>query len=147
MSSMSPTRRPIWLALVVTPLLVPFVMFLLYAAYLFVMGYNRPDLSWGGSLTFMYLFALPVGYLAMGAFGWPGNALLVRWESLIVGYVCVGSAIVGMVAFLVFIILIVGPVSFESGGLGQSLFFGFVAGLISGLIFCGVAGVPIKYRK
>ncbi|WP_243039796.1 hypothetical protein [Dyella sedimenti] len=147
MSSITITRRPIWLAIVITPLLTPLAFFLAYVTYFVAMGYNRPGLSWGGALAFMYLFGVPVGYVAIATLGWPWIASLVRWRKLTVGYVCGGSCIIGMFAFFLFATLISGNKQFALSGTAQQLATGLVLGLLSGLIFCVVAGVPYKPRN
>lgn len=144
---MTLTRRPIWLALIITPLLTPLAFFLAYAAYFMVMGYNRPGLSWIGSLAFMYLFGLPLGYAAIGVLGWPWVTKLVHWQKLTVGYVCGGACVIGMVAFLAFTALISGNNQFALNGVNQEIVTGLIIGLLSGLIFCAVAGVPVKSRN
>lgn len=142
----APTRRPLWLGLVLTPLITPAVFIAVYAAYFSAMGYNRPGLSWSGSLLFSYLFGVPLGYLALGALGWPWVAKLRQWQKLTVGYVCAGAAVIGMVAFLAFA-LIVGHVQSPLDGVAERLVMGLVIGVIAGLIFCGVSGVPLKSKQ
>jgi hypothetical protein len=147
MSSMTITRRPIWLALVITPLLTPLAFFLAYASYFFAAGYNRPGLSWAGSLAFMYLFGVPLGYLAIGILGWPWVTKLIQWQKLTVGYVCGGACVIGMGAFLAFAALIKGRNEFSLNGVPQQIAIGLLIGLLAGLIFCAIAGIPIKSRK
>jgi hypothetical protein len=135
------------LALVITPLLTPLAFFLAYAAYFLIMGYNRPGLSWIGSLAFMYLFGTPLGYVAIGVLGWPWVTKLIHWRKLTIGYVCGGACVIGMGAFLVFASLIRGDNQFSLNGVLQQLAVGLVIGLLSGLIFCVIAGVPAKCRN
>lgn len=139
---MNVSRRPIWLAFVITPLLTPLAFFFVYAAYVMVMGYNRPGLSWIGSLVFMYAFGIPVGYLTIGVLGWPWVAKLIQWGKLTVGYICGGACLMGMVAFTAFSTLIGSNDHIEINGVIQKLLAGSVVGVLSGLIFCAVAGVP-----
>ena len=146
MPSMNLSRRPIWLALVVTPLLTPLAFFLLYAGYFVVMGYNRPGLSWRGSLIFMYALGAPLGYLAIGLLGWPWVNKLIHWRKLTVGYVCGGACVIGMVAFFAFELLIKRNNPFEVTGVFLQLMTGLVIGLLAGVIFCALAGIPIKAR-
>ena len=121
---MKAARRPIWLALVVTPLLTLAAFFLVCVVCFFINGYNRSGLSWIGSFAFMYLFGVPIGYAAMAVMGWPGIRLLIRLDKLTVGYLCIGAGVVGMASFLILTMLINGNVSLESAGLGQELFLG-----------------------
>lgn len=139
----APTRRPLWLGFVITPLITPLMFLLVYAAYSSVMGFNRPGLSWFGSLVFSYAFGVPLGYLAMGTLGLPWIIKLRHWHRLTVSYVCAGAGVIGMVAFLAFALLVGSDHSVFSG-ISERLAIGLVIGLISGLIFCAVAGVPLK---
>ena len=139
---MATTRRPIWLGIALTPWLTPLAFIAIYAAYYVVMGYNRPGLSWLGSLAFSYLFGVPLGYLGVGLLGWPWVAKLRHWHKLTVGYVCLGACVIGMVLFVAFAAL-VGNYQNITGVLDQ-LVTGLVLGLLSGLIFCLVSGVPLK---
>lgn len=139
------TRRPLWLGLVLTPLITPAVFVAGQALYFITMGYNRPGLSWSGALLFSYLFGVPLGYLAIGALGWPWVAKLRQWHRLTLGYVCAGAGVIGMLAFVAFV-LAVGHTQSALDGLGQRLVMGLVMGVIAGLIFCGVAGVPIRRK-
>ena len=136
------TRRPIWLGIVLTPWLTPMVFMGLYAAYFVVMGDNRPGLSWLGSLGFSYLFGVPLGYVGVGLLGWPWVAALRRWNKLTIGYVCLGAIVIGMVLFMAFG-LVVGNPHYILTDPTQQLAIGLIIGLLSGFIFCLVAGVPV----
>lgn len=140
---MAATKRPVWLGIALTPWLTPVIFIGLYAIYFIAMGYNRPGLSWLGSLGFSYLFGVPLGYVGVGLLGWPWVAVLRRWHKLMVGYVCLGAVVIGMLLFLLFGLLIGNP-QYILKEPSQHLAIGFVIGLLSGLIFCLVAGVPWK---
>jgi hypothetical protein len=145
---METTRRPMWLAVVITPWLTPMAFFPLYAGYFIVMGHNRAGLSWAGFLVFSYMFGVPLGYVAIGLLGWPWVVKLRHWHKLAVGYVCGGSCVIGMGFFMAFTALLVGgnhQYSFEE--ILEDLLMGLVMGLLSGLIFCAIAGVPLQSRR
>ena len=107
------------------------------------MGYSRPGLSWFGSLAFSYLFGVPLGYLGVGLLGWPWVIKLRHWHKLTVGYVCLGSCVIGMAIFVAFGAL-VGNYQRVISGVFEQLGIGLVIGLLSGLIFCLISGVPFK---
>ena len=111
-----------------------------------VMGYDRPGLSWMGSITFMYLFGVPLGYLAITILGWPLVTMMAHLNKLTIGYVCGGACVIGMVVFTAFFALTRGNSQFTLSGVIQDLVTGLIIGLLSGLIFCAIAGVPIKSR-
>lgn len=138
------TRRRVWLAVVVTPLLTPLAFFVVYAGYFHIMGYSRPGLSWVGSLMFMYLFGLPVGYVAISILGWPWIVALRRWRKLSLGYVCAGACVIGAVTFTAFSSLMNGASNFTGATVIEMLAAGSVMGLLAGLIFCGLARVPLR---
>jgi hypothetical protein len=117
----------------------------LYAAYFVIMGYNRPGLSWMGSLAFSYIFGVPLGYVAVGLLGWPWVAKLRCWHKLTVGYVCLGACVIGMGIFVAFG-AVVGNYQSVLAGVAEQLIIGLVLGLLSGLIFCLISGVPLKAR-
>jgi len=141
---MAATRRPLWVGIALTPWLTPLVFVALYAAYYVVMGYNRPGLSWRGTLAFSYLFGVPLGYLGVGL-GWLWVAKLRRWHKLAVGYVCLGACVIGVVLFVAFCALL-GNYNNVMTGVLEKLAIGLVMGLLSGLIFCLISGIPFKAR-
>lgn len=143
MSLNASTRRPLWLGLVLTPLITPAVFVAFYALYYAVMGLNRPGQSWTGSLLFSYVFGVPLGFLAIGALGWPLLIQLQRWRKLAVGYVCAGASLIGVLAFLLFALL-VGYTHSPLDGFVERSAIGLGTGLIAGLIFCAITGVPFK---
>jgi hypothetical protein len=138
-------RHVLWLGMVVTPLVTPLAFFLAYALYSFAMGYNRPGMSWPGSLLFIYLFGLPTGSLAMFVLGWPWVTVLVRRNKLAASYVCGGSCIIGAIVFVPLAMLI-SDQSFELNTLIQQTGVGLFIGLLSGLIFCAIVRIPARLR-
>jgi hypothetical protein len=132
--------------MVITPLIVPAVFVGIYATYFSAMGFNRPGLSWSGSLLFSYLFGVPLGYLAIGALGWPWVTKLRQWQRLTVGNVCLGAVVIGMLSFFAFA-LVVGHTQSILQGAVERLAMGLTMGLIAGLIFCGIAGVPLRLKR
>ena len=146
MSSMTSTRRPIWLAFVFTPLLMPLALWLVFATYLMTVGHDQSGVSWSGHLAYMYRLGVPAGYVTLGALGGPWIATLIHTKKLNVGHVCVGACIIGWVSSFLLAGMIDGT-QFMSSGVIQKAGSGLVVGLLSGLIFCAIAGVPVKLRK
>lgn len=147
MSPMNLTRRPVWLGFIATAALTPLVIFVVYAIYFFAMGYSRPGLSWVGSLAFTYLFGAPVCFAAIVGLGWPWVSTLIRWNKLGVANVCAGSVVIGVVAFAAFKVVVAGLDQLTIGYMLRLVGTGSLIGLISGLIFCAVAGVPMRSRN
>ena len=145
--AMNVTARPLWIAYVVTPLATPLAFFVVYFIYFHAMGYDRAGLSWPGALLFMYVFGVPVGYVAIGALGRPWINRLIRWRKLSWGYVCAGACVIGAVALPVAVGLLNDVTTVEPGWLAGQLAMGLAMGLLAGVIFCAVAGVPAGSRR
>lgn len=142
------TRRPLGLAFALTPLLTPLAFFPIGALYFLATGEYHAGSSWITSLGFFYLFGVPLGYLAIGLFGWPWISLLRRWHQLWAGYVCLGAGIIGALVFAGFITLIgTHPNAGAAFTSGLTIVGGLIAGLLSGLIFCVIAGVPLRSKR
>ena len=140
-------RRPLGLAFCLTPLLTPLPFFLICAVYFVATGEYHAGSSWLTSLGFFYLFGVPLGYLAIGLLGLPWIKLLRRWHQLLAGYVCFGAGIIGVVALAAFITMLgAHPNAGAVFTSGLAIAGGLIAGLLSGLIFCLIAGVPWKAR-
>lgn len=146
MSPVTKTSRPIWVAFALTPLVTPLAFFLIYAAYFMTMGYNRPGISWNGTLLFIYIFGAPVGYVSIFVLGAPWIFLLKRWNRLNYGFVCLGSSFIGMIAYSVLVSLLNTGLNFTCGDMLQNVSIGLSVGLLSGIIFCAIAGVPIRIK-
>jgi len=142
------TRRPLGLAFALTPLVTPLAFFLICAVYFLATGEVHQGSSWLASLGFFYLFGIPVGYIALGLLGWPLIALLRRQHRLSAVYVCLGAGIIGAVAFAAFVTVIgthPNPGAVFTSGL--AITGGLIAGVLAGLIFCLIAGVPWRMKS
>ncbi|RDS85912.1 hypothetical protein DWU99_01140 [Dyella psychrodurans] len=137
------SRRPLWWGLVATPWLVPVAFFPLALAYYALTGQHATASGWGGFLGFAYLFGVPLGYVALAVLGWPWVSVLQRWNKLVTPYVCAGACVIGAVAFEVFAAL----VGTAQRNTTEVLGIGLVTGLLAGLIFCAVAGVPFRSHR
>ena len=145
MNTMMETRRPLGLAYALTPWVTPLAFFCICAVYFQATGEVHQGSSWLASLGFFYLFGVPVGYVALGVLGWPLITLLRRQHRLSAGYVCLGAGIIGALAFAAFITVIgTHPNPGAAFTSGLTLLGGLIAGLLAGVIFCGIAGLPWK---
>lgn len=145
MATMIEPRRPLGLAFALTPLVTPLAFFLICAVYFMATGEVHQGSSWLASLGFFYLFGMPVGYLALGVLGWPLINLLRRQHRLSAGYVCLGAALIGALAFGAFITVIgTHPNAGAVFTSGLAWAGGLIAGALAGLIFCLIAGIPWK---
>jgi len=143
-STNTTTRRPIGLAFALTPLLTPLAFFPICALYFLATGDYHAGSSWSASLGFFYLFGVPLGYLAIGVLGWPLITLLRRQHRLSAGYVVLGASIIGALAFACFIVAIgTHPNPGAAFTSGLTIVGGLIAGLLSGIIFCLISGVPM----
>lgn len=141
------TRHPLGLAFGLTPLLTPLAFFPICAVYFWATGEYHAGSSWLASLGFFYLFGVPLGYVAIGVLGWPWITLLRHWHQLSAGYVCLGAGIIGVVALAGLITLLgAHPNAGAVFTSGLTIVGGLMAGLLSGLIFCLISGIPWKAR-
>jgi hypothetical protein len=88
-----------------------------------------------------------VGYVAIGALGRPWINGLIRWRKFSWGYVCVGACVIGAVALPVAVGLLNHVTTVEAGWLAEQLGVGLTIGLLAGVIFCAVAGIPVGTRR
>lgn len=144
MSTVILSQRRIRIGLINTSLSLPLVFFLAHLLYYFAVGDNRPWQAWVLSLGFMYLFGLPVTFVALAALGWPWLTVLARWRKLAVGYVCAGAGAIGAIIFVLVLTAFRGRWPSALDAVIEQLGTGFVLGLLSGLIFCAAARVPMR---
>lgn len=109
---------------------------------------NRHDkMPWAGTLFFTYLIGVPVGYIGMAVLGWPLVANLRRVNRLTVGAVCIVAAIIGALTFMAWSIALTGKVHVSWHGRLDQAGLGLWMGLLAGLIFCGITGVPLRRHR
>jgi hypothetical protein len=147
MAFVTDSRRPLGLAFALTPLVTPLAFFLICAVYFLATGEVHRGSSWLASLGFFYLFGVPVGYLALGILGWPLIIVLRRWNRLSARYVCLGASIIGALSFAAFVTAIgTHPTPGAVFTSGLTILSGLIAGLLAGVIFCVIAGLPWQAR-
>ena len=133
-------RRPIWLGVVITPLLTPLAFFLVAACFLIATGQHDSRTDWAGFLEFSYIFGVPLGYAAFVVLGMPLIFALRRHHRLTVFGVCLGAACIASAVFTLFT-RIAGS---QFADLPQAALMGAVMGLLAGLIFCGLSGISFR---
>ena len=127
--------RPLWVATIVTPLLVPLAYFLVLLT-VELTGVHSSSESVFRAFGILCMVGLPLAFGAMCLVGLPLVLLLRSQNMLTPGYVLIGASVIGVLTLSVFTGLI--------GGAWDPVLalWGLGLGLFSGFVFCFVAGIP-----
>ena len=136
---MNQHSRPIWFAVLVTPLAVPLAFAIWSALAILFTGGSSSLKDWLVLLAFIAL-ALPATYAAMLLVGLPYVLLLRAGGVLTFPLVCIGAIFSSVVALPVFAWL-TGPHIPPSG---LSISISAALGLLSGVVFCIAAGITFR---
>jgi hypothetical protein len=132
--------RPLWVATIVTPLVIPLAYFLVLVAAEFA-GEHSSSESVFRAIGILYMVGLPLAFGAMCLVGLPLVLLLRSQRMLTSGYVLIGASVIGVLTVAAFTGLVDGswhPI-LTLWGLGLGLF--------AGVVFCLIAGIPFRQPR
>jgi hypothetical protein len=144
-----PSPRSLWMAFALTPWFPPFLLG--FFAYAFL-SCEQPNQSWFSFFAEAYLVGVPFGYLALLIFGIPMAKMLMKRGKMTFSYVLACSPILGAMALFTIAI----DVMIDNTGTGEvaklsdliiPLTWGAIEGLIAGLAFSLLAGLPFFHRS
>ena len=136
---MTQHRRPIWLAVLLTPWAAPIGLVL--AAMLFGLftkglgGLRMPEGTY-----FVLAYILPAGYTAMLVLGLPYVLWLRARGALTFLPVCAGAMIISVIVSTIYVLIRFRPTSLKIGDILIYALFG----LLYGFVFCLIAGTTFR---